>query len=193
MSFPKRLMVFGFGAFLGALLCIYIIQRRGGFEPRDAPPRTLAEAEAEAVPGIIAAYEERRAPLESSYIVDAFQEPAGEGQYRRVFVLEGRMPGQRLRIEEIQQAASRGLEVVSWRVMAPDRVVMTLKAGLKPFTLKEKLAQWDYRLLRRGKAPDSYIVQLQANDAKAVDVAIKNISGLGEYIVSVTPDFLDRK
>lgn len=192
MSFPQRLLVFGIGALLGALLCLYILNRRG-LERPDAPPQTLLEAEREAIPGILAAYTEHREPLQSPYITAEFTQPAGKAQYRRVLLLEGRMPGQRLRLEEIQSAKPGGQLVVQhWRVMAADRVVVTLAPEVPARWLKEPLAAWSYRLLRRGAGADAYVVQLSEHSPQAVDQAISRIGGLGEKVIKVEPDYLDK-
>ncbi len=193
MSFPQRLMVFCVGVGLGALLAFYIIKNRGLSE-REGPPTTLAEAEVEAVPKILQTYEERGEPMQSTFIVGEFTQPGPEvGTYRRVLVIEGRQPGQLLRIEELQRAQPNGpMKVEQWRVMAADRAVISLKSGVKPASLREALAQYGYRLMRRGEEPGQYVISLGAHEPETVDLAIERLGALGPQITAVTPDYLDK-
>lgn len=192
MSFSQRLLIFCVGIGLGALLSIYILRNRG-LSDREGPPTTLAEAEHEAVPKILKTYEERQTPLESPFIIGEVSHPGPEvGTYRRVYVLEGRQPGQLLRVEELQRAQPDGqIKVEQWHVMAADRVMVMLKEGVPPSSLREALAEHNYRLLRKGNAPNAYVVTLDSHAPECVDVAIERIGSLGPQIIGVTPDYLD--
>ncbi|WOO42382.1 hypothetical protein [Rubellicoccus peritrichatus] len=192
MSFPQRLFIFCIGALIGTILVVYIMKKRG-LEKPEGPPETLEQAEIQAVPGILKAYDERRMPLDSPYIVGSFRQPGkNPGEYRRVAVLRGRLPGQLLRVVEIQKSLPNGMiELLKWRVMAADRVVAQLNPGTKPSELTSKLGEWGYRLLKKASESDAYVIQLDNSEPEAVDLAIKRIEGLGSPVVSVRPDYLD--
>lgn len=194
MSFPQRLFIFCIGALIGTILVIYILKKRG-LEKPEGPPETIEQAEIQAVPGILKAYDERRMPLDSPYIIGGFRQPGkNSGEYRRVAVLRGKLPGQELRVVEIQKALPNGsIELLKWRIMAVDRVVAQLKPESKPSDLTAKLAEWDYRLLKKADEPDAYVIQLDNGEPESVDLAIKRIEEIGSPVVSATPDYLDNQ
>lgn len=194
MSFPQRLLVFCVGVGLGAIIAFYILRNRG-LERPEGPPESAAQAEIEAVPAIMDAYQERQRPLQSPFIAGEFTQPGAQsGTYRRVLVLEGRQPGQRLRIVENQYAEADGtLKVDAWRIMAAGRVVVEIEAGTKAASLREPLAALGYRLLRKAAKPDHYVVAINAYEPESVDRAMEQIAALGPPVVKVSPDYLDKR
>lgn len=193
MSFPQRLLIFFVGVLLGGLLSLYIIKQRG-FERPGPPPQSLEEAEAEAIPGILKAYGERQEPMESRFIVDEFRERGSEaGEIRRVFILEGQMPGQLLRIEEWQTRGPYGRQQVNrWRVSAAARARIQLQPGTPPGSVRDLLDSHGARLLRRSDEPDTYVISITNSGARSVDNLIQALESTDEPILNVTPDYLDK-
>ncbi|WP_309382986.1 hypothetical protein [Cerasicoccus frondis] len=197
MKFKQRLIIFGFGAIMGAIIVTIIkAQRARDREPAtisaSAAPKTEVDIQREAVPGILQAYRERQVPMQSDFIKSSklYAHP-DDNTYRRVLILQGQEPEQTLRIEETILKRAQGEVVDSVRVMSADRLVVTLESGAASSELADAVQPWGYRIQNRGDAADQYILTLGAKEPETVADAIVNVSGVA-HVVSAQPLYLDR-
>jgi len=199
VNFKERLKLFGLGAVLGAILVTYIMaQRTRQAEPAIRDPKTPEEIQRAAVPGILKAYRERGVPMQSDFIAATklYAHP-DEDKYRRILILEGIQPEQRLRIEETIIKAppgqgEAGERIASVRVMAADRVVVELADGAATSDLAAQIKPLGFRLLARDTEPNSLIVSTPDQRPGSVTDAIARLSPLPQ-VVRVEPVFYDGK
>lgn len=195
MKFKQRLIIFAFGALMGAVMVSIIKAKRAreheAPDPAIEAPMTDTEIQREAVPGILQAYAERLVPMESDFIkaTKLYEHPA-ERTYCRVLILEGELPEQLLRIEETIVKKPRGPMVDSVRVMAADKLVVTLEPGSASNELADAIRPFGYRIRERADAPDAYIVTLGAKAPETVPDAMEQVSVV-ENVVSAQPLYLD--
>lgn len=197
MKFKQRLIIFGFGALMGAIIVTIIKAQRARENKPNEPaamvaPKTEVEIQREVVPGILQAYKERQVPMESDFIKASKLYPhPDENTYRRVLILQGQEEPQTLRIEETILKKPQGEFVDSVRVMSADRLVVTLDPGASSSDFAHAIRDWGYRVKERADAPDAYIVTLGAKEPATVSDALRQINDVA-HVASASPLYLDR-
>lgn len=181
MKFKDRLIIFGFGVILGAILVAVIKSQRGQRERDEIEPATVVEIQRAAAPGIVQAYLERRAPMQSDYISGTKLYPLPEpGRFRRVLILQGIDAEQTVRIEEFIQRRGRDEILEQVRVTSPDRVLIEVNPGYSSAQLADAIRFLGFRVVERGASPQEYWVSLGAKEPETVDSAIEAMRHLDE-------------
>jgi len=188
MKFKDRLIIFGFGLILGAILVTVIKSQQKRDRKQESPePTTVVEIQRAAAPGIIQAYEERRVPMQSDYVTGtqlySLPEP---NQFRRVLILQGQAEEQTVRIEEY--ITRRGQEEVlnRVRVTSPDRLTVKVVPPTSSAQLADEIRPLGYRVVELGTMPNEFIVFLGAKKPETVDAAIEQIGAM-EIVDNVQP------
>jgi len=197
VKFKERLKIFALGAVLGSILVSFIMaQRAQDAKPAVEDPETPEEIQRAAVPGILEAYRQRRAPMQSDFIEASKLYPhPDDRKYRRALILRGVNPEQVLRIEEtvIKAPPGEGQDaerIAQVRVMAAGQVVAQLAEGAAPAELAEALRPMGYRLLRRGAQPNELVITLPGQVPESVPNALDAIAQLPQ-VTTVQPYYLD--
>lgn len=193
MSPKDRFKVFGVGFFIGCGIVSYILMNKQSERKDEAMPATALEVQAQVVPGIIQAYEERRVPMESNFIELERTLPVDEKFYERHLILKGSREGQIIRVEEyIEKGNGEFADTVQrWRVMAADRIRVVLKKGVSPKMLAESIKPDGYGVVRKLEQENGFIVSLPQSRPESVTVGVEKLLALSDLVVSAQPDYLD--
>ncbi len=187
MSFKERLKIFGVGFVIGLVLLYFILSRRDLERPEMAFPETVEEIQREAVPGILEAYQERRVIMDADFklLVAEQYRRQEDGTLLRVLLLQGKDPGQSLRVLEYShEEAGVGL-VDHVLVTSADRVLVSLAEGQSTRELAEAIRPKGYRLEKRDEA--GIVVSIGAQSLPAYDEAVRFLEAQAGLVYGVSP------
>lgn len=192
-----RLPLFVAGALLGAILGAWMVTRaRQDDLGQQSEARELLrdsqlqDSVAEAVTGIIRYYGQQRGPIQHRLVESEQTRPLGPLRFHRVLMLQGQMPEQRLRIEEIlrvpdsaQGKAPEELsagekattQVEAWAVVSPSHLAITLAEGHDRASAQPVLEQWGWRW-QRSLDNGALLVALPESALTTVDQALRRMA-----------------
>lgn len=193
MPTKDRFKVFGIGFLIGCVIASFFAMHKASQRKPDLDPQLLPHPAMDAVPMVLSAYADRGVPMESKLIKEERNLPANaEGVFRRQILLTGQKDGQRLLIEETLNPLPTGENrLLDVRIMAPDRMVVSLTPGIEPHVLAAELKKHQIRILSHGKKERQLILEISGTQISDWDHALEIARGLPNLIESATPFYLD--
>ncbi len=193
MPTKDRIKIFGIGFLIGCVIASFFIMRKAAQRESVLDPDNLPHPAMEAVPMVLSAYADRGVSMESNLITEERSLPPNEeGIYRRQILVTGKQPGQSLLIEETLRPLPSGHNrLLSVRVMASDRMVVTLTPDTEPHTLAAMLRQHEIRILQRGDGERQLIFEIPGERVTSLDESLEIARGLPTLVESAEPFFLD--
>lgn len=205
-----RITVFGTGALLGAAVAWFLVdghrkatelERTEQLAPLDT---TLEPSIQEAIIGIKTHYERTASPIQNRLLEsERFFKTEIPGKLRRVLILQGREPQQRLRVEERLQMEDGAPDVLipsaqqlarsrvtGWRITHPGRVDAKPANGVTTVKITNELSPLGILPIRRSKDTGQITLQLPGDGLEDVDKAIKQLAE-STLFTTVQPHFLD--
>ncbi|MBC2596047.1 hypothetical protein H5P28_17405 [Ruficoccus amylovorans] len=187
MKFADRLKIFAVGFTVGMVLLFFILSKRQGDRNELTAPRTAEEVQLEAVPGILHAYRDRRVAMDSKFITEQHREPLPDNRWKRTLILRGMDPEQVVRVVEFTHEEA-GYDLVDRVVvMAPDRLTVTLPAGVSPPQLAEAVHPWGYRLTEKTADGTGVLVAIGGNSLADYRQAVERLQSLSDLTTDVQP------
>jgi len=189
VSFKDRLKIFAVGFGIGLILLYFILSRRQLERPEIIFPETTEEIQREAVPGILQAYEERRVIMDSTFklLVEEQRYPQSDGTLLRILLLQGKDPGQALRVMEYSHEEAGVALVDRVSVTSADQVVVALVPGVNTRELAERVKPEGYRLDRRIEPDGGIVVDLGSTTLAEYESAQRYLQEQTDVVQGVSP------